>query len=108
MATETPHFNFPFRIAPAGVDVVEQDTLEDVSNCVVAIVATQIGFRDLAPDFGVPDVTFETQPFGVHDLLVSTQEPRAVLDVTERFDRHDPLIDIVTMKISTQTKKQVV
>jgi len=92
---------------PTGVAVVEQDTLEDVANCVVAIMVTVKGSRDLAPEFGVPDLIFTNQPIGVHDLLISSQEPRAELDVEERFDMADPLTDVVTMKVSTQTKKQV-
>lgn len=107
MAADTPHFNFPFTIMPSGVTVVEQDSLDDVANCVVAIMATTVGSRDLAPDFGVPDLIFVNQPIGVHDLLISQQEPRADLDVSERFDQSDPLEDIVMMKVSTQTKKQV-
>jgi len=107
VAADTPHFNFPFRITPHGVDVVDQDTVEDVANCVIAIIATVVGSRDFVPEFGVPNVVFMNQPLGVHDLIVSQQKPRAVLDVTERVNREDPLNDIITVKISTQTKKQV-
>jgi hypothetical protein len=107
MAVDTPHFNFPFRISPTGVDAVEQDTVEDVANCVIAIMATVIGSRDLAPTFGVPDLVFLNQPIGVHDLLISSQEPRAEIDATERFELADPLEDVVLMKVSTQTKKLV-
>lgn len=97
-------------MVPYDSEVVEQDSLEDVANCVITILATPVGSRDLAPDFGVVDMTFSNQPIGAQErssiLLIGGQEPRAIIEGTERFDINDPLIDVINLKISSQTKKQ--
>jgi len=99
---DTPHFNLPFSFGLNGVDVVEQDTLDDVANCVVAILVTHTGFRDYVPEFGSADYTFRQQPIGIDDVLgvIGSQEPRAVTSGEERFSRYDTLIDILQIKLS--------
>ena len=59
--------------------VVEQDSNEDVANCVEAIVRTRPGDRDELPAFGIADPLFQQVPIDT-DLLVDQVEewePRA-------------------------------
>lgn len=82
---EVPQLAFPLRIDPATGDfaVVEQDSLDDVRQCVYTLMLTPLGVRPLAPDIGVEDPTFSA---GVDpDALAATleeQEPRATVTVT--------------------------
>lgn len=81
--------------------MVEQDTYEDVSNCVEAIVRTPIGYRSEVPEFGFPNAEFELQPILSDDVveLVTSQEPRAVVIMEESPDLLDELIDHITISI---------
>lgn len=105
---DTPHFNLPFRLGAQGADVVEQDTLEDVANCVTAIVSTHIGWRDEVPDFGIPDLSMRKQPIGTSEInsMIASQEPRAVLIINERPGQSDDLIDLINIGVSTVQKKE--
>lgn len=75
-----PHFDLPFRFA-ANLHgrVVEQDTEDDVVNCVHACLRTTRGFRYYVPAFGITDPTFQMQPVNITELgqEVAENEPRA-------------------------------
>ncbi len=78
-----PHLAFPLRRAPAGeLLAVEQDTLEDVRQCVHVLLRTPRGARPLAPDVGIEDPTFTS---GVQAEVLQAQleddEDRAHVDV---------------------------
>jgi hypothetical protein len=104
--TDVPHFDLPFRLGAAGVPVVEQDTIDDVANCVVVIASTHIGWRAEVPTFGIPDLTMRKQPLGADDIntMVSAQEPRATLIVDEQPDKADNLIDRINIGVSIVSK----
>jgi phage baseplate assembly protein W len=52
--TDVPHFDIPFRWGPNGHAVtVEQDSADDVRNCVMTILRTDVGLRDDLPEFGI-------------------------------------------------------
>lgn len=54
-----PHFRMPFEFGADGHAVcVEQDSPEDVEQCVYAVVLTTKGQRIELPDYGVPDQVF--------------------------------------------------
>ena len=100
-----PHFDLPFTfVGSANANVVDQDTLEDISNCVEAIVRTVIGQRQELPDFGIPDPTLQLQPVYRPDILaqVSAWEPRAVVAFDQHPDLLDSLIADVTLRVSTK------
>lgn len=55
-----PHFSFPFTFGDDGsVDVVEQDTYEEVEQNVVVLLLTQEGERVEVPSFGIRDLAFQ-------------------------------------------------
>lgn len=97
-----PHFDLPFRINKK-VAEVEQDTIDDVYNCVWASLVTPEGWRPEAPDFGMPDLTFETQP--LNETLITSKlvqdEPRADVIMSQSPDAFDELIVRVTLDVST-------
>lgn len=85
---EIPHIAFPLRQAADGtLAAVEQDSLDDVRQCVHVLLRTPLGARPLAPDTGVEDPTFSQ---GVDPDELATRlagednEPRAELTITAR------------------------
>jgi hypothetical protein len=104
--TDVPHFDLPFQLGRAGANTVEQDTIEDIANCVTAIASTHIGWRAEAPTFGVPDLAMRRQPIGADDIntWIANQEPRALLVVDEAPDQTDSLIDNINIGVSIVTK----
>lgn len=100
---DAPHFDLPFRLDGSSFAVVEQDSIEDVADCVTVIASTPIGWRDEAPTFGIPDPTFLKQPLDAQEIAreIGSQEPRALLIVEERPDLQDELIDRINIGVST-------
>jgi len=99
---ENPHFDIPFRLQSTGAAVVEQDTFEDVANCVEVIVRTPYGFRDDVIEFGFPSLELQTMPVVSAEVreVVDQQEPRATILITEQPDFYDVLIDRITVEVS--------
>jgi phage baseplate assembly protein W len=58
MAVSTPHFAVPLRVGRS-VDVVEQDSVEEIEQCVTTILGTPVGSLIDEPELGRPDETFE-------------------------------------------------
>jgi phage baseplate assembly protein W len=79
---EVPQFAVPFRVEDGDVVEVEQDSIEEIEQCVEAILRTIVGSRLLdAPDFGIPDESFVQQTpspsAAVYIAAIEEQEPRA-------------------------------
>jgi len=85
-----------------GVAQTEQDSFEDIANCVEAICRTPYGFRLDNPDFGFPSIELLSQPVLSEDVIetVQNQEPRASILMTEAPGLLDQLIDNITVEIS--------
>jgi phage baseplate assembly protein W len=80
---EVPQFDLPFRVEAGAVVEVDQDAIEDIDNCVEAIVRTPLGSHIDDLDLGVPDLTFRSvaaNPSAQQFLAaIEEQEPRAHL-----------------------------
>jgi phage baseplate assembly protein W len=86
-AIDVPHIAFPMRLDAAGALVTnEQDSLDEVQQCVLVLLRTPLGARPLAPGVGVADPTFTDgiDPEALTATLtnVETGEPRADVQVT--------------------------
>jgi phage baseplate assembly protein W len=97
-----PHFDMPFRLSPDHPAEVEQDSIEDVTNCVECIVRTTLGSRPELPDFGIEDLTFDTQPLPTADQMVAVaqQEPRVATAWEQEPDPADSLVANVIIKVA--------
>jgi len=86
----------------AGATTNEQDSFEDISDCVEAIVRTPLGFRSDVLTFGFPQVELTTQPVLNATIaeLVAEQETRAQIVMSEKPDAFDPLIDRIRVEVS--------
>ena len=99
MSAEIPHFETPFRVVGGAARTVEQDSPEDVLQCVQSILSTGIGERPETPTFGIVDPTF-TDRVDVPALeqVIVEWEPRVV--ATFRETGVDSMIRTVTARVA--------
>lgn len=108
LMTVVPHFDLPFRFTAGHAAVVEQDSSDDISNCVDAVLLTRIGSRVEMPEFGIPDPTFDIQPIELQGMFAALveQEPRAYVLIDQEPDRFDQLIAHLTVSVAPQTQQE--
>lgn len=95
-----PHFQMPFHIGPDGSpSCVEQDTVDDVAQCVLAIIKTPVGtFPDL-PAFGTPELLFHAGiDSSAFRATVERWEPRA----KATFDVHPDMLDEMILDVAAR------
>ena len=94
--TDVPHFGQPFRYIAGKPLVTEQDSQEEIRDCVRATLRTVLGFRDEAPDFGVTDPSFQVSPVDTQSILqeILISEPRAdqLIDILQETNPFDQLV----------------
>jgi phage baseplate assembly protein W len=81
-----PHFKLPFRWGSNGhAEVVEQDSPEDVTQCVYAILNTPVGHRLEIPAFGVRKAVLEENgpSLAMLEAALHEWEPRASYSLTD-------------------------
>ena len=78
-----PHLSVPVALANDGsLTTTQQDSAEEITQCVSMLLGTLPGTRLVVPDYGMPDPTFtRTDPTGL-SALVGRWEPRATVQVT--------------------------
>jgi|SRR6185437_3921158 len=78
-----PHLSAMLTLSPDGsFAYVEQDTLDDISQCVEMILSTPKGQRTMIPALGFPDPTFQ-YPVDKNQMnqIIQTFEPRADVSI---------------------------
>lgn len=102
MPVETPHFSYPFRFADGAAAVVEQDSLDEVSDAVLRITNTEKGERDDLPEFGVTYPLFDQVPVDMERLTeeIREWEPRANLSGSQRIDSLDELLTVIRLEVN--------
>ena len=104
--TLIPHVALPFSFVgqgPGGVNCNEQDSLDDIYDCVQSIVRCPRGYRPELMQFGVDDQTFSEGDKINLDILsdqVSTWEARADNLYEQAPDRFDEMMDIVKIRVA--------
>lgn len=83
---DIPHLAVPLRTDGTGaMAVLEQDSVEDITQCCAVLLATTIGDRVEVPDYGIPELAFRTEaPLEAIAAAVEEWEPRADLDITDQ------------------------
>ncbi|NAZ73846.1 hypothetical protein GTQ99_00175 [Kineococcus sp. T13] len=98
-----PHLRVPFQIGLGGsAAVVEQDSYEDISQCVATYMGTPQGHRLEAPTFGIPDMAFGAPAQEALDTIANELgdwEPRAEVTLDSAVDSIDPSIRRVTVSV---------
>lgn len=96
-----PHLQVPIRFQNGRAVLVEQDSPEEIEQCVEAVLRCPLGYRLELPEFGVADHAFEEQPVDTEDIqaAITTWEPRADVLIEEHPDLLDELIDHVQVSV---------
>lgn len=97
-----PHLRLPLRLtAGRALDVIEQDTLDDITQCVDVVRRTLPGERLLAPTVGLDDPTFTGLDLDVARRALEDAEPRARITLakaTSDDGRHETVHITVTTR----------
>jgi len=94
---DTPHFQLPLRFGGinGGAFMNQQDTGDDIVDCVRAIIAFPIGTRKDLPEFGIPEMIFHKT---TEDLVAQVRaaiedwDERATVDVSGGTEITDHMI----------------
>lgn len=101
------HFDYPFSFSSLTKHAteVEQDSIDDVINCVEVAILTDYGSRPEVPGYGLPDQVFDTLPLNLDDIATTVEglEPRASLLLTQEIDPDDNLIARITAAVSIRS-----
>lgn len=96
MAIETPHFKFPFQFTADGsrLQVVEQDSDDEIVDCVEVLISTLQGERIELPDYGIQDQAFRQGGVDTGHILAQIRkfeerasiqlEPHQIQDLIQR------------------------
>lgn len=103
---QAPHFAIPFKIGPVGHGaptalVTEQDSEEEVMDCIEVILRYETGYRIEKPSFGTPDLTFSEPAVDTSRIAEAVEEwePRAEALITAEPDLIDVLISRVKVEV---------
>jgi phage baseplate assembly protein W len=103
--TDVPHFSLPFRFATPQAAVSEQDSLDEIADCVTAILLCPVGYRVEEPSFGIDDPTFQVQPIDTDAIreAIETWEERATVTLSQHPDLLDELIADVEAQLALRS-----
>ena len=92
MPPTNPHFSLPFRFnfqrgGRLGIAVTEQDTTDEIADCVELCVRTYQGQRPTLPGFGRPQM-----------LLFTTQRELARSLLQQAIDEAEPRVEALIQK----------
>lgn len=83
MPVAMPHLRFPFEIRNGRTQVVEQNSIQEVTQCVLACISTPYGSRQDDPEYGIDAGLFSKQSIreDITPILAAVEEaePRASL-----------------------------
>jgi len=104
--TDVPHFSLPFRFGNPTAAVSEQDSLDEIADCVLAVLVCPAGFRVELPQFGLPDPTFAMPTPDLDEIreAIDTWEPRAAVALDTYPDLLDELIARVEVDVQLRTE----
>ena len=105
--TSIPHFDLPFRFASPQAAVVEQDSIEEVSECVLAVLLCPQGYRPDLPEFGIEDPAFAQMPLDKDGIrrAVETWEPRATLALVDEIVPGDETAANMRVMVQLRTEE---
>jgi phage baseplate assembly protein W len=85
---------WPLRVVDGRLATVEQDSPEDIQQCLKAILLTRIGERPDLPEMGCAELVFGEQPLELDAIreVLARHEPRAAVLATTHPDLLDAAI----------------
>ena len=102
-AVQVPHLAFPVTLGADGsLAVVEQDSADEIVQCVAVLLSTAREEREEVPTYGIIDPTFSVglDEAEILDAL-ETWEPRAATAITDSISTTDELMLMVRVGVAT-------
>lgn len=83
-----PKLKVPLTMGANGFETVEQGSIDEIAQCVYAILATPLGSRIDDVEFGVEDPTFDQLPLDTREMLQQVQlyEPDAEVTIVQEIE----------------------
>jgi len=105
--TDLPHFSLPFRFTSPRAAVAEQDSLDEISDCVLAVLLCPLGFRDELPPFGIDDPTFSSPRVDLDAIRLAIErwEPRAGTLLAQYPNLLDEFAARLELQINVRTQR---
>lgn len=93
-AVGIPHFALPLQYRNGSALVNEQNSVDDMADCVYAVCVTNPGDRVEYPTFGLQDMAFGQQPLNASAAVnqIEDFEPRVSVLIDLAPDRFDETI----------------
>lgn len=97
-----PHFSYPFQLDGNSFAVIEQDTAQEVQQCVVILLLTPQGSRLVLPDYGTPETLYTQVPANVAGILAQLTfwEPRAAVSLDQTVDTVQEMISYIRVNVT--------
>ena len=90
-----PHLASPFRVVNGAVAVLEQDSIDEIAQCVEVLVSTLVGQRIEVPTYGIPNPVFGQEDGRTSPAIaaaIKKWESRASAAVTDAANDVDELV----------------
>lgn len=102
MPFDIPHLKFPLVLIGTKLGQVEQDSADDIQQCIATIVSTPLGHSDELPEMGLTRQEFYEGGADVQEIQqqLDAHEPRWSDLVTEAPDRVDEALSIVSIRVT--------
>lgn len=100
--TTISHFSFPFTIQNGQMLTCEQDSIEEIQDCVEVLLLTPTGSRLVFPSYGTPELLFSQSPANIPAIInqCNKHEPRAILVLQETLNTLDEKISTIQAQIT--------
>ena len=101
---DVPHLTFPLRVISGRFACLEQDSPQDVAQCVATLLRTPYGWRDDMPDLGVDHVEFRMGGPNLQEIerQIVTYEPRAEALISDDPAALEDALAVVDVKLTNQ------
>lgn len=100
--TRVPHLKLPLKVGARGaLETLEQDTVEEVAQCVEVLLSTERGERIELPSYGIEDPAFTvTIPLNEVQSQIEDWEPRAAVILNDEADEADELLRRLRVRVT--------
>ncbi len=98
-----PHFAYPFKFNAKGESiVVEQDSPGDLTARAANVAVCSEGFREDAPEFGIPPLLFQNVPLDINQVQAQIARWAELnLSVSEHGEALQTAVRIITAEVSS-------
>lgn len=79
---DVPKIRMPFRVVGPGIELTEQDTIDEIGQCVYTVLATEVGSRVEEPEFGITEQAHRKLGADKDEIAEAVEEwePRATVN----------------------------